>query len=367
MDCERFDKMSLELLYDELDELSSAATRRHLHHCTRCQGIWTRLKVTRELTVPPLEEPPADLFESIMQAEMAAHKQLPLRERFGRAVSILAGYAMRPQLAMAALLCLVIGSSLVFLRTTPNGQGRIGATEIGAPSTDFIASEAIRNPALVLGADPLEDGQFEPDEGRRKMLREAAPAEALVAEAAKLAPAPVSDKDSYREAMKTYQEGRYAEAERLFSEVAAAGGEKAAAAALHEAHAARNGSGCQRATALYDQVSARYAGSTVADEAAWQAAACYQALGQIERARAHYQALASRPAYAARATQAFEKLSPTRAEAESAQVAAAAAPAAAAKSAEQPAASSAGASAPADATESEPAPPAAPTPSSAPK
>ncbi|HSC87328.1 MAG TPA: hypothetical protein VLC09_08670 [Polyangiaceae bacterium] len=310
MDCERFDKMSLELLYGELDELAAAATRRHLHHCTRCQGVWNRLRVTRDLSDPPLEDPPADLFESIMAAEREAQRRLPLRERFGRGVSILAGYAMRPQLAMAALLLLMVGSSVLFMRSAPNGRDRIGASELGAPAAEVVAEP---ERARVASNDELATDEA------------AMPVGAARAEAAPSAAGPAADatasqskpeREGYREAMAAYQEGRYAEAERLFSEVAAAGGEKAAAAALHEAHAARNGSGCQRATALYDQVTSRYAGSTVADEAAWQAASCYQALGQIARARAHYQALASTPAYRARAEQAIASLTPAVAAAE---------------------------------------------------
>jgi len=363
MDCERFDKMSLDLLYDELDELTTAAARRHLHHCTRCQGVWTKLRVTRELSSPPLEEPPEDLFESILLAEQAAHKQLPFRERFGRTISILAGYAMRPQLAMAALLLLMIGSSLVFLRASPSGRDRIGASERGAPSTEIVA-EAKERTALVLGTEG--NGDAEPTAtGARGTESAAAPGAAAEAALADGAGTAKSDKEGYREAMSAYQQGRYAEAERLFSEVAAAGGEKAAAAALHEAHAARNGSGCQRATALYDQVSGRYAGSTVADEAAWQAASCYQALGQIARARAHYQALAARPAYRTRAEQAMSALDPqvalaSKAKAADAAEAAPAARAGAAAGPEEQTAPSAGSATPGEA---KPAAPAAAKPS----
>ncbi len=355
MDCERFDKMSLDLLYDELDELTAAAARRHLHHCTRCQGVWTKLRVTRELSNPPLEEPPEDLFESILLAEQAAHKQLPFRERFGRTVSILAGYAMRPQLAMAALLLLMVGSSLVFLRASPSGLGRIGASELGAPSSEIVA-EAKERTALVLGTEG--SGDVEPtDVGARGSERLTAPGAAAEAPLGDAASTAKSDKEGYGEAMSAYQQGRYAEAERLFSEVAAAGGEKAAAAALHEAHAARNGSGCQRATALYDQVSGRYAGSTVADEAAWQAASCYQALGQIARARAHYQALAARPAYRTRAEQAMSALDPQVALAAKANAAKATD---AAASPEDPTATSASGASP---SEAKPAAPAAAKPS----
>ncbi len=39
MDCEKFDRVVLDLLYEELDELTAAAARRHMEHCARCRGI----------------------------------------------------------------------------------------------------------------------------------------------------------------------------------------------------------------------------------------------------------------------------------------------------------------------------------------
>lgn len=296
MDCERFDRVSLDLLYDELDELNRAAAQRHLHHCTRCQGIWNRLRATKELSLVPEEIPPADLFESILRAEQEANKELPWRERFGRAVSVLAEYAMRPQLAMAALLVLMLGSSVLLMRSSPSGKDQVGVTEVGTPALEAEDRGQERS-AVVAAARDL--GLPEPDS--------AAPMEAEAS--AEKKPSTETEGEAYRSAMAAYQDGRYAEAERLFSELSALGGEKAAVSALHEAHSARNGSGCQRASALYDRVSVAYRGSTVADEAAWQAASCYSALGQKARARAHLAELATRPAFQARASSLLDDLS----------------------------------------------------------
>src|SRR6266498_3352200 len=113
MDCERFDRIVLELLYDELDELTLAAARRHLEHCARCRGILAGLRATREVGALPMVDPPEGLELRILEAERQLRAELPLRQRAGRAVSVLAGYAMRPQLAMAATLLLVIGGGLV--------------------------------------------------------------------------------------------------------------------------------------------------------------------------------------------------------------------------------------------------------------
>ncbi len=302
MDCERFDKTTMELLYGELDELSEAAALRHLHHCTRCREIWGRLRTTRELAEIPLDEPPAGLFESIIDAEARAHRSLPARERFSRAISVMAGYAMRPQLAMAALLLLMIGSSLVFVRSGPLGHGEVSVTEVGKPYAEPVAERSKLDEALVFdGADDPERGvaQGQPKEQAAEMGAEPEPTSPAKSG---------SSRELYAAALNAYQEGRYAEAERLFSEVASTGGEQAASAALHEGHAARNGSGCQRAASLYDAVAEQYSGSTVADEASWLAASCYRAMGQLRRAASHYETLEKRPAFAARASKALEEL-----------------------------------------------------------
>lgn len=300
MDCERFDMVSMDLLYSELDELSEAAALRHLHHCTRCRDVWGHLRTTRELSQLPQEAVPTGLFESIMDAEKEAQKGLPARERVSRVISVLAGYAMRPQLAMAALLLLMIGSSLIFVRSRPQQGEHVSIVERGAPSKGPSAKIKQEQTLIFEGE---EDG---------------APASSAASSAAALsqgatAEAPVAPHDNtlrktYAEAMQAYQAGRYARAERLFSEVASTRNEQSASAALHEGHAARNGSGCQRAVVLYDAVAAQYQESTASDEALWHAASCYQALGLPLQARAHYQSLAKKPAFSARAESALSEM-----------------------------------------------------------
>lgn len=302
MDCEKFDTVIMDLLYGELDELSEAAALRHLHHCTRCRDIWGHLRTTRELAEIPLEEPPLDLFESVISAERNATKTLPFRERASRAISVMAEYAMRPQLAMAALLLLMIGSSLIFVRNGPADRGQISVTELGTPTGEGTVRSEAGKEALVFEGDPAAAARApEAADVEELTARENSPANDNKNSPGALA-------ETYREAMAAYQEGRYAEAERLFSDVASQGDERAASAALHEGHAARNGSGCQRAAALYDSVAARFEGGTVGDEASWHAATCYRAMGQLKRAVAHYTQLKARPAYASRAQKALVEL-----------------------------------------------------------
>jgi len=79
VDCEKFDRVVLDLLYEELDELTSAAAKRHMDHCSRCRAIGSGLRATREVGILPLIEAPAGLEERILETERRARAQLPLR------------------------------------------------------------------------------------------------------------------------------------------------------------------------------------------------------------------------------------------------------------------------------------------------
>src|SRR5690606_3250786 len=114
--------------------------------------------------------------------------------------------------------------------------------------------------------------------------------------------------DAFETAMSAYRRGEYSSAQQQFETIAAEGGEQAASARLFAAHSARNGSGCAEAAAKFDEVYRQFPGSGVSQEAAWQAATCYRSLGQVERARDHYQRLLDAPAYADRAQHALSRL-----------------------------------------------------------
>ena len=83
MDCEKFDRIVLDLLYDELDELTSAAAKRHMEHCTRCRNIGAGLRATREVGTLPLVDAPEGLELRILEAERHATELLPLGKRLG--------------------------------------------------------------------------------------------------------------------------------------------------------------------------------------------------------------------------------------------------------------------------------------------
>ncbi|HEY3252564.1 MAG TPA: hypothetical protein VGJ91_01400 [Polyangiaceae bacterium] len=370
MDCEKFDRIALDLLYDELDELTNAAARRHMEHCARCRAIGSGLRATREVGALPLVEPPEGLELRILQAEEQATQLLPIGKRLGRGLSLLAGYAMRPQVSMAALLMLMIGSSLFFLRAQPGDREHVLVTERGVPESDNDSVTVVPKkpdapePARV-ASRATPSPRAEEVSARRDRAVEPKPEPALAAPAEQYAAAPAADargsgalgslganaddKDlegnepstdsdaSYDAAMAAYRDGRYSEAQRRFDEIAALGGPHAANAALYGAQALRRVAGCPTAAPRFEEVHSRYPGS-VGSDAAWQAADCYRSLGELARARQNYEQLSADPSYKTRAKEAIAELDQRVADIELAARRATAATAAAAK-AKAPAAS----------------------------
>ena len=370
MDCEKFDRIVLDLLYDELDELTTAAAKRHMEHCLRCRAIGSGLRATREVGALPLVEPPEGLELAILRAEEQAAQLLPIGKRLGRGLSLLAGYAMRPQVSMAAVLMLVIGSSLFFLRAQPGDREHVLVTERGVPESDTETVTVL--PKKADAPEPARPSAHATSTARSEELaprRDRAPEPKLEAvplaaptERYGAAPAPEAargvalgngddkqsdgnseastDSDaSYDAAMAAYRDGRYSEAQRRFDEIASLGGPHAANAALYGAQALRRVSGCPTAAPRFEEVHARYPGS-VGSDAAWQAADCYRALGELARARQTYEQLTSDPSYKTRAKEAIaeldqrvadQELAARRAAAAATAAAAPAAPAAAAK------------------------------------
>jgi TolA-binding protein len=309
MDCERFDRVVLDFLYDELDELTAAAARRHVEQCARCRGIVAGLRATREVGALPLVDPPDGLELAILESERQMRGRLPLRKRAGRAVSVLAGYAMRPQLAMAALLLLAIGGGLVFFRQRPNDRDTVSVTERGVAESD-------PDPVAVLPKvdrmEPAGDAPRPPVPAASAAVKEdsfAQSSKPVGTAAGVLAAEPRGAGDSvYQAALAAYRTGRYKEARQQFESVVAQGGSDAPLAAYYAAQSAKGGEGCGVAAALFDQVSQRYPGSRAGYDATWEAATCYETLGDTEKARRSYQALLDEASYAGRARSAIAQL-----------------------------------------------------------
>lgn len=305
MDCDRFDRQLMDLLYDELEELPRAAALRHVDHCQRCRLQLMRLRATREAATLPLLELPADFQSRTLSAERLVYRQLPWRKRLQRALTIASGYAMRPQLAMGALLLLMIGSSLVLLRPKPGSHASVQITERGVPRS---GPEAVVVPLENTGDTP-------------------APATAIPAQAAPIpepreavAPVPTGAADpaaereldlarqkaedqAYTAAMAAFHAQRHLDAQRQFDAIVEARGKNAAAAELYAALATEAAQGCGAALPRFDAVSARNGNNDLGHLATFHSATCRVELGQDRRAMLDLQKLMDVPAYRQRAKQ----------------------------------------------------------------
>src|SRR5450432_2457195 len=138
MDCEKFESALMGELYGELDELTSAATRRHIEGCARCAALMSGLRATRRVAALPRLDPPPDLERRILAAAAAATpKVVPFRGRMARAVSLAGNWAMRPQTAMAAVFLVMIGTSVLLLRGKSSrapASAEMTVTEEGTPA-----------------------------------------------------------------------------------------------------------------------------------------------------------------------------------------------------------------------------------------
>jgi hypothetical protein len=282
MDCEKFDQHVIDALYDELDELTMASMKRHMESCSRCANAFSALRATREVAVLPLEEPSDALESRILFAASAAQRKTPWHKKALRGLAWAGSHAMRPQLAMAAVFVLVIGSSLLLLRAKPgtNAIGPVKVTERGEPSPDR-------------------------DEGARTLSAPAAAATA--AAAAEAAPGQGAAADPPPQARADKEEKQQDEAK------SAKGGD--AQTALASAKASENASGCDAALTKYDEVGVRFAGTPQAAEAMWSAANCYKKLGDAAKARELYSALAKRDEYKDKAKEALNESAPQTANA----------------------------------------------------
>src|SRR5258706_15004142 len=169
MDCEKFDQIIIDAVYDELDELTLAAAKRHADGCQHCQAAWSGLKATRKIGLLPLVDAQVGLDARILSAAREAHGTVPWPKRVGRAISWAGGYAMRPQMAMAAVLVLMLGSSVLVLRAKPERSGtapsRVSVTERGVP--EQAAEELHPDKDLAIdGKRARGPGWDEPTPGR---------------------------------------------------------------------------------------------------------------------------------------------------------------------------------------------------------
>jgi hypothetical protein len=325
MDCEKFESAMMDELYGELDELTSAAAKRHVAGCVRCAALVGGLRATRRVASMPLVDPPADLEERILAAVREAQRAAPVRGRVARAVSLAGSWAMRPQTAMAALFLVMIGTSVLLLRGksshAPPSEA-VTVTERGAPAVEPLpttaAASAVANPASALIgsagvlARPLEGkpatspapGELADDlraahSKSGSALPPAPQAGASLAGSslaggqagwAQQAAAPADkrqDLSPFDAALQSYRAGRFDDAARSFDGLAAGDPN----ADLWAARAVRESKGCRNAVARFDKVARRASGTPPGWDALLEGALCYRALGDFSKARVYLTAL----------------------------------------------------------------------------
>ncbi len=168
MDCEKFETLLIDELYGELDEVTSAAVRRHAAGCARCGALLSGLRATRKVAALPVEEPSPDLEDRILSAVREQQKILPFRARASTVLSRAGAWAMRPQTAMAAVFLLVIGTSFVLVqsRSDKRAPAMAAANAEGAPMA--LSKNSPASSAYVLDgnesafAHGLEEKRAEP-------------------------------------------------------------------------------------------------------------------------------------------------------------------------------------------------------------
>ncbi|MBI4705489.1 MAG: zf-HC2 domain-containing protein [Deltaproteobacteria bacterium] len=310
MDCERFEQHLMDQVFAEIDEVTGAAMKRHAESCARCRSIESGLRATVRVGVLPLEEPSDDLEERILEAARAAERATAWPRRLLRGLSWAGSHAMRPQLAMAAILVLVLGSSILLLRVRPGtvAISPVNVTERGAPRpapapeqvpTAEATAAAAAEPASALAAEPAAPAPAEEKQARAP--HDAGDAATALASAAPDAQPSDDAVLRYERGVANYQAGKHSEAQRDLDEVGRRGGARAPEASLYYARSVRAQKGCQAAVTQYDRLRQRFAASPTATDAAWEQADCHQILGQNSQARALWLALRKDARYGERA------------------------------------------------------------------
>jgi hypothetical protein len=222
---------------------------------------------------------------------------------------------MRPQLAMAALLLLMIGGSMLFLRARPGERGRVHVTERGVPEGESEPIAVVPLPEKLPMTDtargPRAHGVDDPT--RRERSGEGdndVPGIAMepVGGAAPAATATRAPANAYDDAMAAYKAKHYGDARQRFDAIATEGGAQAGSAALYAALSSKKESGCGAAMPRLEEIAQKYRGASEGNEATLQLADCQRFSGRIADARGNYRTLTSVEGYADRARQALAEM-----------------------------------------------------------
>jgi TolA-binding protein len=306
MDCEKFESSMMDELYGELDELTSAAAKRHVGGCARCAARLDGLRATRRVATVPLVEPPSDLEERIRAAAEQAAASAPSRPGMARVISLAGSWAMRPQTAMAAVFLVMIGTSVLLLR------GKSARAPVSAEVTVIEQGSPAPAASVPAVAAPLDPGSRRPwavppppeakaAAGVAPTTRDG-PTAAVGAGASQSgagraraeSPPPAEarteqpDGEQFDAALRSYRAGRYDEAARAFDALAPTNPN---APDLWAARAIRDGKGCRAAVPRFNKTAQRYKQTPPGWDALLEGALCYRALGDFGTARARLNAL----------------------------------------------------------------------------
>jgi hypothetical protein len=341
MDCEKFEAAMMDELYGELDQLTSAAAKRHLASCARCAGLLSGLRATRRLATLPLVKPPSDLEDRIVAAAQEAQPRVVSRRSFARAISLAGSWAMRPQTAMAAVFLVMIGTSVLLLRGRSSrapASAAMTVTEEGTPApatsvvslappeptaaTSFASSPRVmeskpppapavlaptvaadlpsenslpRATAKVATAEKVDEIAQSQSGAAGPMARPARAKPIAGAAGGAMQPAyGVLDGPSeqgtaspFNVALAAYQSGRFEDAARAFDSLAPSD----LNADLWAARSVREWKGCVASVARFDKVAQRAAGTPAGWDALLEGGRCHRLVGDLGAARACYSAL----------------------------------------------------------------------------
>jgi len=337
VDCEKFESLLIDELYGELDEVTSAAVRRHAAGCARCGALLSGLRATRKVAALPMEEPSIDLEDRILSAVREQQKVLPFRARASSVLSRAGAWAMRPQTAMAAVFLLVIGTSFVLVqsRKTMSTAGLsaegMPAMQAGAPMAATASAYAFDQKESAF-AHGVEEKRAEPtpralpstvtattevagndDRERDKAKDELAKNDLDGITNA----APIAGDLSRARSMNG--QGQAAPPPGGYAAGTSGGGgatnvpnatiQQNVDPSLAAATDVKNKNGCAAAAPMFDALRGR---AGVGGQATLEAARCYRSIGNNDAARQRYASLQSTP-YATIAQQELDAMAPAAA------------------------------------------------------
>jgi hypothetical protein len=366
MDCERFEANLIDELYDELDELTSAAAKRHVAGCARCASLLGGLRATRRVAVLSMVEPSGDLEERILAAARNAQKVVPVGRRLSRAVSLAGSWAMRPQTAMAAVFILIVGWSVLLVRRNKIADsGSVTVTAHGQPAAESAPSPSASTdaPAAPLDSKVAAAAHGAPNNYAPTPTASAAPTnEGALAyrerpATAKGAPEPIAAalpppsppagqvKDSDDSSNLPKVAGSVAPGwgsapmgpraaqpgsgggQGISTPQNDRGGAADFAEALRDANRTRDTNGCGAATEGFDRIAQEAWGTQAGYEATFNAGQCYKELGKTDLALQRFRSLITVTRYASLAQTQINNLSASQNQAQLAAARATSAPA----------------------------------------